>query len=148
MSLSWYRVSVIPTPTSTPPFLLKYCEAREFFMPVTNEKSAQAKAEKRVIGMSKELLLEAFQDAGGDHSAETPENIAVFNFWLKQNGQHWVSPESKTFAAIINDCFDCYRDVYKIESISNAPNCEACRYNELGQLAHMSEGGCLYDPSY
>jgi len=114
-------------------------------MCVKEGKIPRLKAEKEAAQRSRDLILQAFEAAGGDASAEMPENIAVFKFWLKQNGQYWIDEQSKTFDSIIKDC--CL-DAFDIAAVEKASNCEACRYNEPGQNAHMCEGGCLYDADY
>jgi hypothetical protein len=139
---AWYNVSIDADP-DVPAYLALYCKPCEFYICVTSGKSVKDKADKVVRNLSIETLLDAFEDAGGDRRSETSENIAVFKFWLKQKGEHWIGQESKKFETIANDC-SCLRKMYKILAITTAPSCEACRCNELGQSAHMIEGGCLY----
>ena len=136
---AWFKVTI--SANESPACFLPYCDRQEFYIHVLKGQSPKSEAAIHLRDFSSAAVLAAFQDAGGDNTEETAENMGAFKFYLRQL-RYQAPPDAKTFA----DCCRNFPIFYHILSIERASDCEACRLHEPGLMAHMGVGGCAYDP--
>lgn len=130
----WSKIRVRPY---LPPLWLKeYCRPFVFFVMHEEKGGPRDEATKRIREICKNIIISIY---GGNI-----EDLDALKTFLSLRG-HDTNIEDTTLDDIINTAlYFQFDQIYEIIHIERASNCEACRLEEPGQLAHMSLGGCLY----
>ncbi len=130
--MSWFEVAMCPTSQFSSIF-----NEIVFFTYADSDRILVDTAMKHANKEKREYLKNLYATHIGEYTDNDENNEKLKKLLSVLNLK--ISIEDTTLKQIAETAFpNCYEIVS-----AKCSNCEACRFNEPGQLHHMREGGCL-----